>query len=872
MQWHRPPALSLAMRVAGMPALLAVLLLWSSAVAQQQQGPGIAVPRLLTVSPNGAKVGSAVEMVLTGTDLDDPTGLLFSHPNIKADMVNEPEPPPDPKKKDPAPKKKGQVGPTMSVRYKVTVPPDVPLGMHDVRLVNKLGVSNPRSFVVGDLNEVMEQKDPHSDVEKAQRVELNSTINGVISTPTDVDYYVFAGKKGQRVVASCPATSIESRLHAVVELYDAAGKKLGSNRDYRGTDALVDATLPTDGDYFVRLFQFTHLAGGPEYFYRLSITTAPWIDAVFPPVVEPGKPATLTLYGRNLPNGQPDPNAVLFGSVLEKATVTVNVPNDPAAVQRLAFSGHIEPASSGLDGFEYRVRNAAGASNPYLLVLARNPVVADNNANVTRDKAQEVPVPCEVAGRLDKTHTHAWYAFNAKKGDVYSIELIGERLGAPLDFAMVLYNPDPKVPPMIELDDVQPTDAEFLSANQFYTRTSDPARYQFKPAADGRYLVLVKSQEATHRAGPRQVYSLRITPEQPDFRLVVMAPSPVFPEACVLRQAGHQDYTVFVWRRDGFSSEITLSAEGLPPGVTFPPQVIGPTIKQGVLVLSAAADAAEWTGEIKIKGTATVNGQPLVREARAATITWGGNPQQPSAALSRLDRGVCLAVRGDKAAFVLTAETDKFAVPQGDKITVPLKIERLWPDFKGPININALGLPTGITFNNNNAPMAVPADKASLVLVIGPQVAPGNYTIVFRGAAQVPFSKDPMAKQKPPVNVALPATPVTVTVVPKSLATLTVPANAAAKVGAETKVVIKLARQFDYKGEFKVELVQGPNDKGVTARETTIPAGKDDAELVLTVAEDAAPGNRPNLLIRATAMFNGAEVKHEAKFALNITK
>jgi hypothetical protein len=871
MQWQRPPVFSLAMRLAGVPAVLALLLLWSSAVAQQQQGPGIAVPRLLTVSPNGGKVGSAVDMVLTGTDLDDPTGLLFSHPKITAEVVNEPEPPPDPKKKDPQPKKKGQVGPTMSVRYKVTVPPDVPLGMHDVRLVNKLGVSNPRAFVVGDLNEVPEQKDPHNDVEKAQRVELNTTINGVISTPTEVDYYVFKGAKGQRVVVSCPSASIESRLHPVLEVYDAAGKKLASNRDYRGTDALVDVTLPADGDYSVRLFQFTHLAGGPEYFYRLSITTAPWIDAIFPPVVEPGKPATLTLYGRNLPNGQPDPTAVLFGTVLEKATVTVNVPNDPMTVQRLGYSGHIEPASSGLDGFEYRVRNAAGSSNPYLLVLGRNPVVADNNANVTRDKAQEVPVPCEVVGRLDKTHGHAWYAFNAKKGDVYSIELIGERIGAPVDFAIVLYNPDPKVPPMIELDDVQPTDAEFLSPNQFYTRTSDPARYQFKPATDGRYLVLVKSQEATHRAGPRQLYSLRITPEQPDFRLVAMAPTPVFPEACVLRQGGHQDFTVFVWRRDGFNSEITLSAEGLPPGVTCPPQVIGPTIKQGVLVLTAAADAPEWTGEIKIKGTATVNGQPAVREARAATITWAGNPQQPIAAHTRLDRAICLAVR-DKAPFVLTAETDKFAAPQGDKVTVPLKIDRLWPDFKGPININALGLPTGMTFNNNNAPMAVPAEKASLVLVIGPTVAPGNYTVVFRGTAQIPYSKDPMAKQKPNVNIALPATPVTITVVPKSLANLTVPANANAKVGAETKVTIKLARQFDYKGEFKVQLVQGPNDKGVTAPDITIPAGKDDGELVLTVAADAPPGNRPNLLIRATAMFNGAEVKHEAKFALNITK
>lgn len=761
--------MTLTMRLARIPAFLGVILLISDAVGQPPAGPAVAMPRLLYVSPNGAKAGTTVDMIVTGSDIEEPQGLYFSFPGFKAEVDNT-EPPPDPKQ--PA-KKKGQpAGPVLSTKFKVTVPADAPPGLHDVRLMNAWGVSNPRVFVVGDLPEVQE-KEPNNDVEQAQKVELNSTINGIINPPIDVDYYSFAGKKGQRVVASCLAGSIESKLHPVVEIYEApkskdeSGKKLASNRDYNGTDALVDAILPADGDYLVRVFQFTHLAGGPDYYYRLTITTAPWIDAVFPPFVEPGKQAQLTVYGRNLPNGQPDPTAVLNGSVLEKATVTVSVPSEPAVIQRLTYSGQINPASSMLDGFEYRLKNAAGTSNPYLLMFARNPLITDNSTNLTRDKAQEVPVPSEVTGKLDKTHTQAWYAFDAKKGETYSIELLGERIGAPIDFALVLYNPDPKLPPMIELDDVLPTDAEFLSLNQFYTRTSDPARYQFKPATDGKYLVLVKSQEATHRSGPRQLYRLRISPEQPDFRLVVMPPSATLPEGAVLRQGGNADYTVFVWRRDGFNQDIALSADGLPPGVTCKPQLIGPGVKQAALVLGATADAAPWTGDIKVKGTATVNGQPLEREARAATITWAGNPQQPNlATMSRLDRSVVLAVRG-KAPFVLTPTTETFTAKPGDKVTVPVKIERLDPEFKGPINVVATGLPTGMTFNNNNAPMAVPGDTGSLVLTLTPMVAPGNYTIVFRGTGQVPFSKDPMAKTKPNAAFTLPSAPITVTVMPK---------------------------------------------------------------------------------------------------------
>ena len=47
---------------------------------------------------------------------------------------------------------------------------------------------------------------------------VNTTVNGVVSAPTDVDYFVFEGRKGQRVLVSCLASSIDSRLRAAVEL------------------------------------------------------------------------------------------------------------------------------------------------------------------------------------------------------------------------------------------------------------------------------------------------------------------------------------------------------------------------------------------------------------------------------------------------------------------------------------------------------------------------------------------------------------------------------------------------------------------------------------------------------------------------------
>src|SRR5579871_5441908 len=320
--------LSSLSRVRRLLALLVTLLALPAghAFAQPRLGSNLPAPRLLTVMPPGGKIGSAVEVTFTGTDLEEPEQLLFSHPGIKAEPLAAPEPQPQPKQEP----QKGQgrrrgMGKPVISRFKVTLDANVPPGIHDVRFVNKWGVSNPRAFVAGDLAEVLE-KEPNNDVEQAQRVEINSTINGSMSNPTDVDYFVFAGKKGQRVLFSCLASSIDSRFHAGLEVYDNKGKQLAFGRDYSNTDAVADCILPNDGDYYVRLYHFTHTQGSAEHFYRLSISTAPWIDAVFPSAVEPGKSTSVTVFGRNLPGGKLDASARDGDRALEKITATVTAP------------------------------------------------------------------------------------------------------------------------------------------------------------------------------------------------------------------------------------------------------------------------------------------------------------------------------------------------------------------------------------------------------------------------------------------------------------------------------------------------------------------------------------------------------------------
>jgi hypothetical protein len=446
--------------------------------------------------------------------------------------------------------------------------------------------------------------------------------------------------------------------------------------------------------------------------------------------------------------------------------------------------------------------------------------------------------------------------------------VLSHRLGATTDMRFVLRNPAAKA------DIVDSDDNPDMLNPKFFTRTDDPPVYRFVVPADGKYQLMVTCTHGDTLFGPRQLYRVRITPDQPDFRLAVMPPDDYQHDSARLFQGANQYYTVFAWRNDGFNGPITLTAEGLPKGVTCPPQILSGGMRSAALVLSAAPDAPLFDGEIKVKGTANVKGLAVVREARPASITWPVPPQQNIPTLTRLDRGLALAVR-DKPPFTVAATLDKPTLVQGDKANLNVKLARAWPDFKQPLALTLVEPLPNIVVNNNQPFTLNPGkDDGAMPVVVNANVEPGVYNVVLRGVTQIPFNKDPKNAQKPPINVVLPSAPVTLTVLPKQVGTLALATpNPMVKAGAATEVVVKVARMYEFAGEFKVELVPPANAKGVSAELVTVAAGKDEAKLVLKAAPDAAPGPRADLVVRAVAMVNGnVPTTHELKFAVNVVK
>ena len=849
----------------------------------QQPGPPLPVPRINSVFPMGGKAGTTLEVTVQGTDIDDPTGLIFSHPDIRSEVVSAPEPAVDPKTKM---KAKQKTGPVTSAKFKVTIPANVPLGSHDVHIASRFGLSNPRAFIVGDRAEVNETDKPHNDVPVAQRIEVGQVLNGTISAATDVDYYTFAAKAGTRVLAYCATTSIDSKAKPQLELFDASGKRLQINRNFRDGDAMLDLQVPSDGEYFIRIAEFAYQSGGPDYFYRLNLSTAPFIDAVYPPVVKPGTATPVTLIGRNLPGGKSMLGLSPDGRTLETLTVTITAPAD--AQGKFTYRGFTPPGMALQDAFEYSLKGQGGISNAVPIYVAESPVILEAAAeNDTMETAQNIELPCELIGRIDKRYDKDWYAFTAKKGETYTFDLQADRIGSDMDMYFAVKNVSNKGNVVEEQDD----DPDSLHPLFFYTRNGDPAEAKFTAPADGKYAVFVASRESNITFGLRSIYRLKITKPEASFRAIVMPKGRGLPSCTVAEQGGQEALDVFVDRKGGFNGPVTISIEGLPSGATAKPAIIGNGSRWGSIIILVKSNATAFQGILTVNCTAEIDGKKVMRTARPASITWGIAQQQNVPVVARLDRALFFSIRPEKAPFRIAAdlangkvkskgkdgkETEaKFESPlyvkPGDKLAIPVKVSWQGGEARtGPVNVHLepyqanvqttpISLPQGGGGNNTPAAMmAKEKDDTTMNLDVRSTAQPGIYALTLRADTQILFVRDPSMKdKKTPMTAMTYAEPIEVIVLPNTLAKVSPTVPSSLKIGTTVEMLVKVDRLGDYTGEYKVSLAIPKTNSGLSAGEATIPAGKDECVLKLTIAADAKPTQLQNVAVETEGTVYG---------------
>ena len=437
--------------------------------------------------------------------------------------------------------------------FDVVLDGDVQPGYYHLRVVSESGISLPVVIGVDRMTQA-----PLMPTVSELPTCLHGTVAGGATVETK-----FQGNAKQKVMIEVEAQRLGSKLRPIVHLYTP--KKLQLAWSW-GTPALfgdtrLEAILPEDGTYSVTLHDAEYAAVAPSFF-RLKLGEWSYVDQIFPPALATNQSASIELLGMKTPE------AVKVGA--SKNAQILPLPFPKAGV----WSG----------------------PRPFVTVSSHPEFVKQ----AAKDKLQELPEGLlGVSGRLLTPFVEDQYRVLVKPGQKVRLEVFAERIGSPIDAALVVRND--KGAQLVRAEDSP--------------GTLDPILEYTVP--DKVTSIIVGVIDAQGRGGPRGVYRLVIDPQTPasnkgGFKLTTTVPR------ISLAASGRVLVPVSVERR-GYQGKIDLAAN-LPAGL----KLDGATIPEGAdgtlvsLERNGAAFEAIITGwrgrtDAGEESQITLKGHPLER-------------------------------------------------------------------------------------------------------------------------------------------------------------------------------------------------------------------------------------------------------------------
>ena len=478
-------------------------------------------PDLARIDPRGAPRGTELEIHLHGNRLQDPAEIHFHKPGIEVLKLESKSP--------------------KEVVARIKIAPDAELGEHPLRLRTKSGVTFLRTLWIGQFPTVLE-KEPNNDFDAPQRVELNTTIQGVAKSE-DQDVYSVILKKGQALSVEVEAMRL-GRLFfdAYVAILDPKRFELVARDDapLLYTDSFASIVAPKDGEYRIVVREAAY-EGSDASRYRLHIGSFPRPTAAFPPGAKPGESIDFKFIG--------DPSGELTRKITIPADATGRF---PVFAER---DGLLSPSPNWIE----------------VSPLEHRAEVEPNEG--TKAATPAPAIPFAVHGILSKKEDVDWFRFTAKKGQNLDFKIIARSLRSPLDSMIVIH--DPKGKGIANNDDQGGPDS-FL---------------KWTCPEDGEYSVSVRDKLL--RSGPDFYYRLEVTHRAPEIYatlpLADRNQSQVRKVISVPR--GNRYATVVNIARSNLACDASFKSESLPAGMTMHVPAIPRALTNFPVVFEANADA-----------------------------------------------------------------------------------------------------------------------------------------------------------------------------------------------------------------------------------------------------------------------------------------
>jgi len=528
-------------------ALLAANLAHSPLLAQTSY------PMVMSLKPVAIQVGTTSECeVQSRYTMLGAYQVFVSGTGVKAEIVA-PEAPKDPPKPGEKPKE------LTKLKLKFTVAAEALPGVREFRLATPNGASTIGQLVVVRDPVIVESAD-NNIADKAQAVTLPATLCGAIEKGEDKDYFKFTAAAGQSISFHVRCQRLQDKIHdlqahadPMLTLMDTKGGVLAMDDNSFFADPFLTYHFEQAGEYLLEIRDVRY-HGNVYWEYCIEANSRPYVTGAFPKAVRAGVESPVELSGIFLPGTK---GTVLFpeGTPLgrqEKPLMLGDQQTNPVPFYVTDLPIFVEPAT-------------------------------DNNSPMT---APVVEVPQVICGRIESEADLDCYSFVAKKGEKFTFEVISRRQMSRLDSFIRILND--KSQALREDDD-----------GRFGRLTfADTWLEGWEAPADGTFTVEIRDQQLG--GGPGYEYVLQITRTVPYFELQLDT------DKTLLTPGLSGAIFARIVRKHGFTGEVQLHINGLPPGITATcGKILAGKGQDGCIVLTAAADAGMLAAELQIHGTAS---------------------------------------------------------------------------------------------------------------------------------------------------------------------------------------------------------------------------------------------------------------------------
>jgi hypothetical protein len=831
-------------RCSGTFFLVAVLVLWMTAPALAQMEPV-----LNTVFPSGGQFGTTFEVSVTGTQLESAQGLQSNIADFTSERL-------------------------AANRFRVTIPSTTRPGQYDLWTVGDNGVSNLRTFSVGRHAELLEVE-PNDSSSSAMPVPLDRVVNGLLDKPGDVDHFRIQASRGQRVIIECSAERIDSRLRAVLEIFDDQGRRVAVNRGYAGIDPLIDFVVPTDGTYVVSLHDLISF-GGPESYYRLEFDTQPRIAFARPAVIQQGQSTRVTLFGWNLSPVKESVERSDVSALDSEQQAKLLTPSKskfntgdfeqlevdiPATLAQRSGSIPIrlQPslATTAANSLAFYPDNCHAA---VMIGLSDIPVTNDLRDNHSPESAHHISIPCELSGQLAEASEQDWFSIDIQRGEVLHLEAFGQRISSPVDLQISIHD-DVKRALLAEFSD-QPEN----HGDEFSTSHLDPAGRWVCPQ-NGRYFVVVRNLNRGVRNDQRRVYQLRVRREEPDFQ-VVAVPSTNSARAINIPQGGRQIVKLIALRERGYSGAIRVSAKDLPGGVECPDVWFGPEVNHATMVISADSGCEKLVGRLHLEAAGDAENKALRHDVQFGSIVRAGTPNGWGRLVSELPFAVVssaplrISANAHESVEHQLYGTLTARHFQGSAVDVKVEIERRDATFRADVKLMAEGLP----FQIRNQTAIIPAGQTSgyVSFELPLTLPPEHYSFAIRAETTAPTADGKTE------NVVVYSSPVVINVQPAVFEVDVDPfAVTKARRGETIQVAYSSRRRNGFIGKMHTEIAAPgvvTDVPGLLGRGETFTGQTETGSLQIVVNQDAPLGPQRFLRLFTVGVVEDEPVFYGSRF------